>query len=82
MLIRTQLARPDGQVVDADTYNQLFTTHGVRMIFLVVPVGASPRDAGDGVRGDTRFLDRFRHRRDLPRRVLRLDPGTEPRPKP
>jgi len=42
LLIRTQLARPDGQVVDADTYNQLFTTHGVTMIFLVVmPLGSA-----------------------------------------
>ncbi|HEX2180324.1 MAG TPA: cbb3-type cytochrome c oxidase subunit I, partial [Actinomycetota bacterium] len=42
LLIRTQLARPEGQVVDADTYNQLFTTHGVTMIFLVVmPLGTA-----------------------------------------
>jgi cytochrome c oxidase subunit 1 len=42
LLIRAQLATPDGTVVDADLYNQLFTAHGVTMIFLVVmPMGAA-----------------------------------------
>jgi cytochrome c oxidase subunit 1 len=42
LLIRTQLARPENTVVDADTYNQLFTTHGLTMIFLVVmPLGSA-----------------------------------------
>src|SRR5688572_19278813 len=42
LLIRTQLARPENSVVDADTYNQLFTTHGLTMIFLVVmPLGSA-----------------------------------------
>ncbi|MCA1840246.1 MAG: cytochrome c oxidase subunit I [Actinomycetota bacterium] len=42
MLIRLQLAKPNGHVVSADLYNQLFTTHGVTMIFLVVmPLGAA-----------------------------------------
>jgi len=42
LLIRAQLATPDGTLVDADLYNQLFTTHGVTMIFLVVmPMGAA-----------------------------------------
>jgi cytochrome c oxidase subunit 1 len=42
LLIRAQLATPEGQVVSADLYNQLFTTHGVTMIFLVVmPLGAA-----------------------------------------
>lgn len=42
LAIRTQLARPENQVVNADTYNQLFTTHGLTMIFLVVmPLGAA-----------------------------------------
>jgi len=36
LLIRLQLARPDGQIVSADAYNQLFTMHGTTMIFLVV----------------------------------------------
>jgi cytochrome c oxidase subunit 1 len=36
LVIRLQLARPDGGVVDADLYNQLFTIHGLTMIFLVV----------------------------------------------
>ncbi|HEX2052219.1 MAG TPA: cytochrome c oxidase subunit I [Actinomycetota bacterium] len=42
LLIRMQLATPDGDLVSADLYNQLFTTHGVTMIFLVVmPMGAA-----------------------------------------
>ncbi len=42
LLIRAQLATPEAQVVSADLYNQLFTTHGVTMIFLVVmPLGAA-----------------------------------------
>ena len=36
LLIRTQLARPNGQVLDADLYNQLFTTHALTMIFLAI----------------------------------------------
>lgn len=39
MLIRTQLAWHDGQSVDYQTYNQLFTMHGTTMMFLfAVPV--------------------------------------------
>src|ERR687892_1395556 len=42
LLIRLQLARPDGQVIDAEVYNQVFTMHGITMIFLVVmPLGAA-----------------------------------------
>jgi cytochrome c oxidase subunit I len=42
LLMRLQLARPNGAVLDAETYNQLFTMHGVTMIFLVVmPLGAA-----------------------------------------
>jgi cytochrome c oxidase subunit 1 len=42
LAIRAQLATPDGQVLDADLYNQLFTAHGVTMIFLVImPLGAA-----------------------------------------
>jgi cytochrome c oxidase subunit 1 len=36
LAIRAQLARPNGTVLDAHTYNQFFTMHGVTMIFLVV----------------------------------------------
>jgi len=36
LLIRTQLAQADADVVEADTYNELFTMHGTTMIFLVV----------------------------------------------
>ena len=42
LLIRLQLAHPDGTVLNAQQYNQLFTMHGVTMIFLVVmPLGAA-----------------------------------------
>lgn len=42
LIIRAQLATPEGKLVSADVYNQLFTTHGVTMIFLVVmPMGAA-----------------------------------------
>jgi cytochrome c oxidase subunit I len=36
LLIRTQLAQPDMDVVTKDSYNELFTMHGTTMIFLVV----------------------------------------------
>ncbi|MBN2623483.1 MAG: cbb3-type cytochrome c oxidase subunit I, partial [Acidimicrobiales bacterium] len=40
-LIRLQLAAPGQKLYSADLYNQLFTMHGVTMIFLVViPMGA------------------------------------------
>ncbi len=35
LLIRLQLARPDGTVLTANQYNQLFTMHGTTMIFLL-----------------------------------------------
>ena len=35
MVIRAQLAFPNGHVVDPDTYNRLFTMHGTTMVFLV-----------------------------------------------
>ncbi len=42
LLIRLQLATPQGKLYSADLYNQLFTMHGVTMIFLVViPLGAA-----------------------------------------
>jgi len=42
MIIRTQLAVPNGGVVDADLFNQLFTMHALTMIFLaVMPLGAA-----------------------------------------
>src|SRR5688500_10916959 len=42
LAIRTQLAAPNGQVLDANTYNQFFTMHGITMIFLVVmPMGSA-----------------------------------------
>lgn len=36
LIIRTQLALPNGTVVDPSLYNQLFTMHGTTMIFLAV----------------------------------------------
>ncbi len=35
MLIRWQLSRPEAAFIDPDLYNQLFTMHGVTMVFLV-----------------------------------------------
>ena len=40
LAIRSQLAGPNGSVLDADAYNQFFTMHGITLIFLVVmPIG-------------------------------------------
>ncbi len=36
LLIRTQLAEPNGTILSAQEYNQLFTMHGTTMIFLVI----------------------------------------------
>ncbi|PYO62997.1 MAG: cytochrome c oxidase subunit I, partial [Gemmatimonadetes bacterium] len=42
LLIRAQLAQPDGHLVSAETYNQLFTMHGTTMVFLaLMPLSAS-----------------------------------------
>jgi cytochrome c oxidase subunit 1 len=42
LLMRIQLAGPMGRFLDADTYNQLFTMHGLTMIFFVVmPMSAA-----------------------------------------
>jgi cytochrome c oxidase subunit 1 len=42
LLIRVQLARPEQNIVDEGLYNELFTTHGVTMVFLVVmPLSAA-----------------------------------------
>jgi cytochrome c oxidase subunit 1 len=39
-LIRLQLAQPNQQLVSPDVYNQLFTMHGVTMVFLaIMPMG-------------------------------------------
>jgi cytochrome c oxidase subunit I len=39
LLIRLQLARPNGHVLSPDAYNQIFTMHGTTMIFLLVMPG-------------------------------------------
>jgi cytochrome c oxidase subunit 1 len=36
LIIRLQLARPNGTVVSAETFNALFTMHGTTMVFLAV----------------------------------------------
>ena len=42
LLIRLQLAAPEGKLLSADLYNQVYTMHGTTMIFLVVmPIGAA-----------------------------------------
>src|SRR5438309_10610649 len=42
LLIRLQLAQPNGHILSADTYNQIFTMHGTTMIFLVImPLGSA-----------------------------------------
>jgi cytochrome c oxidase subunit I len=42
LLIRLQLARPGSEVLPEQLYSQIFTMHGVTMIFLVVmPLGAA-----------------------------------------
>ncbi|MCU0624195.1 MAG: cbb3-type cytochrome c oxidase subunit I, partial [Gemmatimonadaceae bacterium] len=40
--IRAQLAQPNGTLVSADFYNQLFTMHGTTMVFLaIMPLSAA-----------------------------------------
>ncbi len=39
LMIRTELWAPGRTIVDADTYNQLFTLHGAIMVFLVIVPG-------------------------------------------
>jgi cytochrome c oxidase subunit 1 len=42
LIIRLQLAGPDGGVVSAEAYNQLFTMHGTTMVFLaIMPMAAA-----------------------------------------
>jgi cytochrome c oxidase subunit 1 len=42
LLIRVQLARPDQAILDPAVYNELFTMHGITMVFLVVmPLSAA-----------------------------------------
>jgi cytochrome c oxidase subunit 1 len=36
LLIRIQLAQPNGSLLSADAYNQVFTMHGTTMVFLVI----------------------------------------------
>ena len=42
LLIRLQLAGPNGTILNADQYNQIFTMHGLTMIFFaVMPLGSA-----------------------------------------
>jgi cytochrome c oxidase subunit 1 len=42
LLIRAQLAGPDGTILSADRYNQMFTMHATTMVFLfVMPMAAA-----------------------------------------
>ena len=42
LLIRLQLAAPEGSVLSADVYNQVYTMHGVTMVFLfIMPLAAA-----------------------------------------
>lgn len=41
LLIRAQLAGPNGKILDADKYNQMFTMHATTMVFLFVMPMAS-----------------------------------------
>ena len=42
LLIRLQLAQPNGKILDANSYNQVFTMHGTTMVFLVImPLSAA-----------------------------------------
>ena len=36
LLIRLQLAQPNGKILSAQVYNQVFTMHGTTMVFLVI----------------------------------------------
>ena len=42
LLVRLQLAQPEGSVLTASQYNQLFTMHGITMVFMVImPMSAA-----------------------------------------
>ena len=43
-LLRAQLATPNGNILSAEMYNQMFTMHGTTMIFLaVMPLSAASK---------------------------------------
>src|SRR4026208_2287401 len=42
LIMRAQLARPDSNLVSAQTFNELFTMHGTTMVFLaIMPLSAA-----------------------------------------
>ncbi len=48
LLVRTELIAPGQTIVDADTYNRLFTLHGAIMVFLVI-IPSVPASLGNFV---------------------------------
>ena len=46
LIVRLQLLHPDHQLLDANTYNRMFTYHGVIMVFLVI-IPAVPAALGN-----------------------------------
>ena len=48
VMIRLELATPAGELVTDDTYNKLFTLHGVMMVFFF-PIPAIPAVLGNRV---------------------------------
>ena len=51
MLIRLELATPAGDLVSDETYNKLFTMHGVMMVFFFL-IPAIPAVLGNFLRAD------------------------------
>ena len=47
-MIRLELSTPAGDLVSADTYNKMFTMHGVAMVFFVL-IPAVPAILGNFV---------------------------------
>ena len=46
LLIRLQLAGPNGEVLTADAYNQLFTMHGLTMVLSLIHISEPTRPVG------------------------------------
>ena len=62
LVMRVQLARPDQQLLTPEQYNQLFSTHGMTMIFLY----ALPILSGfSNYRARARYVDQSRSDHDL-----------------
>ncbi len=88
LLIRTELAVPGVQLVDPETYNQLFTIHGTTMIFLfVMPMMSGLQNVHRAAPGRRRGHGLPAHQRALlldgaagrPAALLRVTPWAAPR---